>query len=48
VREGFSVAGNMLAGPAVIEETARLFEARSDLPFAKRLIAALQARRRAG
>lgn len=48
VREGFSVAGNMLAGPAVIEETARLFEARSDLPFAKRLIAALQAGEAAG
>lgn len=48
VRETFSVAGNMLAGPEVIAETARIFEARGDLPFAKRLIAALQAGEAAG
>ncbi|MCZ8183646.1 MAG: DUF1028 domain-containing protein [Beijerinckiaceae bacterium] len=48
VRDTFSVAGNMLAGPEVIAETARLYEARSDLPFAKRLIAALQAGEAAG
>jgi uncharacterized Ntn-hydrolase superfamily protein len=45
---GFSVAGNMLAGPAVIEDTAREYEARADLPFAQRLIAALKAGEAAG
>ncbi|WP_284179586.1 DUF1028 domain-containing protein [Rhabdaerophilum sp. SD176] len=48
VRETFSVAGNMLAGPEVIAETARVFEGRTDLPFAKRLIAALKAGEAAG
>jgi uncharacterized Ntn-hydrolase superfamily protein len=43
VREGFSVAGNMLAGPQVIEETARAYEAGAALPFAQRLIRALEA-----
>src|SRR4029077_10220611 len=40
--DGFSVAGNMLAGPRVIEETAKAFS-RSKGLFAERLIAALQA-----
>jgi uncharacterized Ntn-hydrolase superfamily protein len=44
---GFSVAGNMLAGPRVIEETARAFEA-SGLPFAERLMSAMQAGEAAG
>ncbi|MCZ8259039.1 MAG: DUF1028 domain-containing protein [Beijerinckiaceae bacterium] len=48
VRDDFSVAGNMLAGPEVIAETARILEARADLPFAKRLIVALQAGEAAG
>jgi uncharacterized Ntn-hydrolase superfamily protein len=43
VRETFSVAGNMLAGPQVIEETARVFAAEAAMPFARRMIAALQA-----
>lgn len=43
IRDTVSVAGNMLAGPQVIEETAREFEARAGLPFARRLIAALKA-----
>ncbi len=43
IRDGFSVAGNMLAGPAVIEETAVAFAANATLPFARRLIAALKA-----
>jgi uncharacterized Ntn-hydrolase superfamily protein len=43
VRPGFSVAGNMLAGPAVIEETASFFAAHPALPFAERLIGALDA-----
>ena len=43
LRDGFSVAGNMLAGPQVLEETARIYESGHDLPFAQRLIRALQA-----
>jgi uncharacterized Ntn-hydrolase superfamily protein len=46
--EGFSVAGNMLAGPAVLERTAREFERGKDLPFALRLIEALSAGEAAG
>ena len=41
--DGYAVAGNMLAGAAVIEETAKAYEVRSALPFAERLIAALDA-----
>src|ERR1700743_3600089 len=36
VRQGFSVAGNMLAGPAVIAETADFFAGHPELPFALR------------
>ena len=43
VHDGFSVAGNMLAGPQVIAETARVYLDGADLPFARRLIRALQA-----
>ena len=46
--EGFSVAGNMLAGPAVIHETAKAYAASSVLPFPRRLIAALKAGEEAG
>ena len=46
--DGFSVAGNMLAGPAVIEDTAKEFAAQSNLPLARRLIAAMHAGERAG
>ena len=45
---GFSVAGNMLAGRAVLEQTASAFEKQKDLPFAERLIAALEAGEAAG
>jgi uncharacterized Ntn-hydrolase superfamily protein len=48
VRDGFTVAGNMLAGPRVIEETARAYEAGGDLPFAERLMAAMEAGEAAG
>jgi uncharacterized Ntn-hydrolase superfamily protein len=48
IRESFSVAGNMLAGPQVIEETARVFAAESAMPFAQRFIAALKAGEAAG
>jgi uncharacterized Ntn-hydrolase superfamily protein len=44
---GFSVAGNMLAGPRVISETAEAFQ-KSHRPFAERLIAALEAGEAAG
>ena len=45
--DGFSVAGNMLAGPGVLEETASSYQ-RSHGPFAERLIAALEAGEAAG
>jgi uncharacterized Ntn-hydrolase superfamily protein len=48
LRPGFSVAGNMLAGPRVIEDTARAFEANAALPLPRRLIAAMQAGEAAG
>jgi uncharacterized Ntn-hydrolase superfamily protein len=47
IREGFSVAGNMLAGPRVIEDTAAAYEAARG-PFAERLMAAMQAGEAAG
>jgi uncharacterized Ntn-hydrolase superfamily protein len=47
-RETFSVAGNMLAGPAVLTETIRAYEAHAALPFARRLLAAMQAGEAAG
>ena len=46
--EGFSVAGNMLTGPQVIEDTAQRYDAARELPFAERLIAAMQAGEAAG
>src|SRR5258706_6216100 len=47
-RENFSVAGNMLAGPAVIEETARAFERCASLSFGEQLMAAMEAGEAAG
>ena len=44
----FSVAGNMLAGPQVIEATAQAYAEHEALPFARRLIAALKAGEAAG
>ena len=46
--DGYSVAGNMLAGERVIHETARAYEASRSRPFAERLIAALEAGEAAG
>jgi uncharacterized Ntn-hydrolase superfamily protein len=46
--DGFSVAGNMLTGPQVIEQTAQFYDAGRELPFAERLIAAMQAGETAG
>ena len=48
LRDGFSVAGNMLAGPQVIEATADSYAANASLPFAERLITALAAGEAAG
>jgi uncharacterized Ntn-hydrolase superfamily protein len=44
----YSVAGNMLAGPRVLDDTAAAFEAGAALPFALRLITALAAGEAAG
>jgi uncharacterized Ntn-hydrolase superfamily protein len=46
--DGFSIAGNMLAGGAVLDETAKAYVADSSLPFAQRLVAALRAGEAAG
>lgn len=45
--DGFSVAGNMLAGAKVLRDTAKAFQ-KSKKPFAERLIAALEAGEAAG
>lgn len=44
----YSVAGNMLAGAAVVEDTARAYEANLAVPFARRLILAMKAGEAAG
>jgi uncharacterized Ntn-hydrolase superfamily protein len=46
--EGFSLAGNMLAGAAVLDDTAKAYMANAALPFAQRLIAAMKAGEAAG
>jgi uncharacterized Ntn-hydrolase superfamily protein len=46
--DGFSVAGNMLAGPEVLRATADAFAANAALPLAERLIEALAAGDAAG
>jgi uncharacterized Ntn-hydrolase superfamily protein len=46
--EDYSIAGNMLAGPAVLEATATAFASHADRPFADRLIGALEAGEAAG
>ena len=43
-----SVAGNMLSGPAVIDETARVFGQTAGRPLAERLLAAMAAGQAAG
>jgi len=48
VRANCSIAGNMLAGPQVLTQTMLTYESRSSLPFARRLIAAMQAGEAAG
>jgi uncharacterized Ntn-hydrolase superfamily protein len=48
IEEDFSVAGNMLAGPQVVSETARYFRENAAMPLPRRLIGALKAGERAG
>jgi uncharacterized Ntn-hydrolase superfamily protein len=46
--KGFSIAGNMLAGGRVLDDTAQAYLAGEKLPFAPRLIAAMHAGEAAG
>jgi uncharacterized Ntn-hydrolase superfamily protein len=46
--DGFSIAGNMLAGPRVLDDTAKAYLASISTPFAQRLIAAMRAGELAG
>ncbi|MEM1428295.1 MAG: DUF1028 domain-containing protein [Pseudomonadota bacterium] len=47
-RDGVSVAGNMLAGETVIADTLAAYLAHADLPFAERLLTAMEAGEAAG
>jgi len=46
--DGFSIAGNMLVGARVLDDTAKAYAANKDLPFARRLLAAMRAGEAAG
>jgi uncharacterized Ntn-hydrolase superfamily protein len=46
--DGFSIAGNMLAGARVLDDTAKAFLGGEKLPFAQRLIAAMRSGEAAG
>jgi uncharacterized Ntn-hydrolase superfamily protein len=46
--EGFSVAGNMLAGPEVVQASFKKYQEEKNLPFPERLISALHAGEAAG
>jgi uncharacterized Ntn-hydrolase superfamily protein len=46
--EGFSIAGNMLTGARILDDTAKAYLANAGLPFARRLIAAMRAGEEAG
>src|SRR5712672_59438 len=46
--DGFSIAGNMLAGPRVLDDTAEAYAVNKTLPFVRRLIAAMKAGEAAG
>lgn len=48
IGDGVSVAGNMLAGEGVIAETLRAYEANMHMPFAERLMTAMEAGEAAG
>jgi uncharacterized Ntn-hydrolase superfamily protein len=45
---GFSIAGNMLAGGRVLDDSAKAYVASEHLPFAQRLIAAMRSGEAAG
>ena len=45
---GFSIAGNMLAGAQVLDDTAKAYVANEALPFPQRLIAAMRSGEAAG
>jgi uncharacterized Ntn-hydrolase superfamily protein len=45
---GFSIAGNMLAGARVLDDTAKAYLSHEKLPFAQRLIAAMRSGEAAG
>lgn len=47
-RPGVSVAGNLLAGPQVVEQTLLAYLAHADRPFPERLLIALQTGQEAG
>jgi uncharacterized Ntn-hydrolase superfamily protein len=46
--DGFSLAGNMLAGGRVLDDTAKTYLANAAMPFARRLITAMRAGEEAG
>jgi uncharacterized Ntn-hydrolase superfamily protein len=46
--DGFSIAGNMLTGGKVLDDTATAYSDNTGTPFAQRLIAAMHAGERAG
>jgi uncharacterized Ntn-hydrolase superfamily protein len=46
--DGFSLAGNMLARASVLDDTAKAYAANKELPFARRLLAAMRAGEAAG
>ncbi len=46
--KGFSIAGNMLAGARVLDDTAQAYVTDKGLPFAQRLIAAMRSGEAAG
>ena len=46
--DGFSMAGNMLAGSRVLDYTANAYIANANMPFAQRLISAMRAGEAAG
>lgn len=48
IRDDHSVAGNMLAGAEVLQATSQAYDKGADLPFATRLITAMQAGEVAG
>src|SRR5450631_1388101 len=45
---GFSIAGNMLAGGQVLDDTAKTYTAKEGMPFARRLIEAMRSGEVAG